>query len=197
MGVPQTEEDKDDKETIPFPHHQSNVSIDSNLNNSSSNGEIDDLGADDMEDDEVIVLEADNRDFFENEMMQYFERGGPLGETNDGGGLGINKKMKNLNTDEQVCRICLGEEDDPVMNPLLSPCKCTGSMGLIHVECLKEWLKGKKIQRIGETVSTYFWKNLECELCKTRFPIEIELSNKQKVPILDYETPIFQQDEQP
>lgn len=133
-----------------------------------------------MEDDEVIVLEADNRDLFDNEMIQYFERGGPSGEL--GGvsnfGLGVNSKLKNLNPDEQLCRICLGEEEENVMNPLLSPCKCTGSMGLIHVECLKEWLKGKKIQRIGETVSTYFWKNLECELCKTRFPIEIELKNK-------------------
>ena len=82
-------------------------------------------------------------------------------------------------------------------NPLLSPCKCTGSMGLIHIECLKEWLKGKKIQRLGEAVSTYFWKNLECELCKTRFPVEIELKNKQKVAILDYEIPVYQHDEQP
>ena len=128
-----------------------------------------------MEDDEVIVLEADNPDLFDHEMMQYFDRRGAEG-TN--GGLGANQKIKNLNPDEQLCRICLGEEDDSMLNPLLSPCKCTGSMGLIHVECLKEWLKGKKIQRIGETVSTYFWKNLECELCKTRFPIEIELKNK-------------------
>ena len=132
------------------------------------------MGADDIEDDEVIVLEADNSEIFHNEMMQFFERGSGHGDTINGG-LGINHKLKNLNPDEQLCRICLGEEDDTVTNPLLSPCKCTGSMGLIHVECLKEWLKGKKIQRIGETVSTYFWKNLECELCKTRFPIEIEL----------------------
>ena len=70
-------------------------------------------------------------------------------------------------------------------------------MGLIHLDCLKEWLKGKKIQRQGEIVSTYFWKNLECELCKQRFPIEIELKNKQKVAILDYELPVYEADEQP
>lgn len=46
---------------------------------------------------------------------------------------------------EGVCRICLGEEDDALNNPLFSPCKCAGSMGLIHLECLKEWLKSKKI----------------------------------------------------
>jgi len=46
-------------------------------------------------------------------------------------------------------------------------------------------------------VSTYFWKNLECELCKQRFPIEIELKNKQKVAILDYELPVYEADEAP
>ena len=43
--------------------------VDSRINKSSSGAEIDDLGADDMEDDEVIVLEADNPDFFDHEMM--------------------------------------------------------------------------------------------------------------------------------
>ena len=108
----------------------------------------------------------------------------------------MNEKLKEQ-IDEQVCRICLGEEEDPDSDPLFSPCKCTGSMGLIHLSCLKQWLQGKKIQRLGEVVSTYFWKNLECELCKTRFPIEIELKNKQKVVILDYDFPIFEPDEQP
>ena len=99
--------------------------MDSQVNHSSSEGEIDDLGADDMEDDEVIVLEADNPDVFDHEMMQYFERGGPSGGgLTSGGGLGVNRKIKNLGQDEQICRICLGEEEDSVLNPLLSPCKC-------------------------------------------------------------------------
>jgi E3 ubiquitin-protein ligase DOA10 len=95
-------------------------------------------------------------------MMQYFER--VNGESaKNGGGL---KNKINLEDLEGVCRICLGEEEDALNDPLFSPCKCAGSMGLIHLQCLKEWLKNKKIQRIGEVVSTYFWKNLECELCK-------------------------------
>lgn len=159
---------------------------------------------DDMEDDEVIVLEADNEDFIDQDLMQYFER------ATSGGGGGrenlsqINEKEKNSEGGrhnerdlEGVCRICLGEEDEPNTNPLFSPCICAGSMGLIHLECLKEWLKGKKIQRQGEIVSTYFWKNLECELCKQRFPIEIELKSKQKVAILDYELPVYEADEAP
>ena len=38
---------------------------------------------------------------------------------------------------------------------------------------------------------------MECELCKCRFPVEIELLNKKKVAILDYELPEYQNDEQP
>ena len=64
-----------------------------------------------MEDDEVIVLEADNNDFFDNEMMQYFERGSGFGDPVNGG-LGVNHKLKDIAPDEQLCRICLGEEDD-------------------------------------------------------------------------------------
>lgn len=118
--------------------------------------------------------------------MQYFEK-------NENPSIKIAKDADL----EGVCRICLGEEDDGLGNPLFSPCKCAGSMGLIHLECLREWLKSKKIQRIGEVVSTYFWKNLECELCKERFPIEIELKNKTKVNVLDYDLPAYEADEQP
>jgi len=32
-----------------------------------------------------------------------------------------------------VCRICLGEEDEPDVNPLFSPCMCAGSMELSHL----------------------------------------------------------------
>jgi len=104
-------------------------------------------------------------------MLQFFSK--PEDKTNISTGEGLN--AANKGDLENVCRICLGEEDEPATNPLFSPCMCAGSMGLIHLECLKEWLKGKKVQRQGEVVSTYFWKNLECELCKQRLPIEIEL----------------------
>ena len=37
-------------------------------------------------------------------------------------------------SDQQICRICLSEEEDN--NLLISPCCCTGSMKHIHVTCL-------------------------------------------------------------
>ena len=108
-------------------------------------------------DDDVIVLRGYQDDNFSQHMLQYFTNGAVAAE---------DKKLPANIDEENVCRICLGEEEDVQTNPLFSPCACAGSMGLIHLDCLKEWLRGKKIQRLGQVVSTYFWKNLECELCK-------------------------------
>lgn len=152
----------------------------------------DDLGASEIEDDEVIVIEADNHDLVEQDMIQYLERS--VNASVEGRGMPVNA---NADDGEQVCRICLGEEEDAQNDPLFSPCICAGSMGLIHLTCLKEWLKSKKIQRKGEVVSTFFWKNLECELCKQRFPVEIELADKRKFLILDYDLPEYEANDQP
>ena len=57
-------------------------------------------------------------------------------------------------SEEAVCKICWGteaedrennpdgEEDEP--NPLISPCKCTGTQGTIHLKCLRSWLETKR-----------------------------------------------------
>ena len=39
----------------------------------------------------------------------------------------------------KICRICYGD-DNTDKNPLIYPCKCSGSMKFIHYECLKTWL---------------------------------------------------------
>lgn len=59
-------------------------------------------------------------------------------------------------------------------------------MKYIHISCLKEWLNGKKLVYHGERVKSFFWKALECELCKTPF------ENKMKdtlFDIMDFEWP--------
>ena len=66
-----------------------------------------------------------------------------------------------------VCRICLSEEEPD--NGLICPCACSGSMGQIHTSCLKSWLNSKKVVFEGVKVTSYFWKALECELCKQPF----------------------------
>lgn len=49
------------------------------------------------------------------------------------------KTIKRSNT-PLVCRICLGDDDEPIDNPLITPCKCAGTMSCIHIKCLIEWL---------------------------------------------------------
>ncbi|XP_075534486.1 uncharacterized protein LOC142568371 [Dermacentor variabilis] len=52
-----------------------------------------------------------------------------------------------------ICRICHeGDQQDP----LVSLCRCSGTMGLVHVTCLERWLNARNIDH--------------CELCHHRFP---------------------------
>lgn len=71
--------------------------------------------------------------------------------------------------DETICKICLGNEPTKD-NPLLAPCKCTGSVKFIHYECLKFWLSKKQHTNEKKNVISYFWKAFECELCKSIYP---------------------------
>lgn len=88
-----------------------------------------------------------------------------------------------------VCRICLMEENE-VDNPLFAPCKCAGSMRFIHHGCLKTWFANKRIMKASSIVTTYFWKNLECELCKTAYPYETRsLDGRKMLNIIEYDTP--------
>ena len=48
----------------------------------------------------------------------------------------IEKTNKKIN--KQICRICLNDENDP-NNPMMNPCKCSGTMKYIHFFCLKQW----------------------------------------------------------
>jgi E3 ubiquitin-protein ligase DOA10 len=71
-----------------------------------------------------------------------------------------------------VCRICLSD-DITSDNPLISPCKCSGTMKMIHIECLRSWLNSKCSIKDNNSVKTYCWKAMECELCKHRLPDRI------------------------
>lgn len=100
-----------------------------------------------------------------------------------------------------LCRICLSEEsEDPKSNPLFSPCKCAGTMKYIHLECLQEWLNSRMITKETESTKTYYWKNLDCELCKTSFPNHVRPPGKQidvSLHIVKYDKPFYQEDDSP
>lgn len=78
-----------------------------------------------------------------------------------------------------VCRICLGDTQTEE-NPMISPCKCSGTMKFIHIDCLQEWLKSRlNCHESGAAVS-YFWQTLDCELCKEDFPTTIQINGETR-----------------
>ena len=99
-------------------------------------------------------------------------------------------------SDEAVCRICLcSEQEDPEgdlgdgdPNPLISPCNCMGTMGIIHFKCLRHWLETKRSKREHKGQTTIKFNKLDCELCKQPFPFKILYKN-QIVDIVGVEKP--------
>jgi len=71
---------------------------------------------------------------------------------------------------ERKCRFCWASEATPE-NPLLGTCKCAGTMGQIHYQCLSAWLQTRQQSKLSANFSTYFWKAFECEICKTAYPL--------------------------
>eukprot|EP00986_Skeletonema_menzelii_P002841 scaffold833_cov145-Skeletonema_menzelii.AAC.1 len=56
--------------------------------------------------------------------------------------------------EEEECRVCRGPAEEG--RPLFKPCKCSGSIGLTHQDCLTSWLDVTR----GDG---------KCELCSTKF----------------------------
>ena len=88
----------------------------------------------------------------------------------------------NKNKNKKICRICYMEEMDKKTNPLIKPCKCSGSMKYIHYECLLHWLKtkvliSKNIYNNNGFFSIYSLDLIECELCKNQLPNYIKHKN--------------------
>ncbi|CAI2387497.1 unnamed protein product [Moneuplotes crassus] len=92
---------------------------------------------------------------------------------------------------ENSCRICLDEEFDDQDNPMISPCKCTGSVKQVHLECLKEWIQNKRNIRNLHNTRSFNWKDLKCELCKSIYENEFYHKSK-RYKLLNYEDEMTQ-----
>ncbi|XP_048365769.1 E3 ubiquitin-protein ligase MARCHF1 isoform X3 [Sphaerodactylus townsendi] len=66
--------------------------------------------------------------------------------------------------DISECRICHCEGDDE--NPLITPCRCTGTLRFVHQACLHQWIKSSDTRC--------------CELCKYDFIMETKLKPLRK-----------------
>ena len=101
------------------------------------------------------------------------------------------KEIYKVQGSSGTCRICLCEEstnDDQLM----SLCSCSGTMGLTHTNCLKNWLSSKITSNIHKNIQVYEWKSFHCELCGFKYPRQIQLSGIAvdlvaiKKPLTDY-----------
>jgi hypothetical protein len=89
--------------------------------------------------------------------------------------------------EESVCRVCYDGEKDH-SNPLLSHCKCDGSVKYIHLECMKLWLRSKVTVQTSDVSETYHWKSLECDICKTELPLTLKYKGR-KLDLFDFDKP--------
>ena len=74
---------------------------------------------------------------------------------------------------EFKCRFCW-QTQATKENPLLKSCLCAGSVGCVHLDCLKSWLEIKKVSKISKNLDSYYWKSFECEICKKAYPLMIK-----------------------
>lgn len=86
------------------------------------------------------------------------------------------EESEKVDKSQAVCRVCWERETES--NPLLSQCRCSGSIQFIHLDCLRHWLAGKVTTRESEGCVTYLWKTLECEVCKTALPLVLHHKGK-------------------
>uniref|UniRef100_A0A182IPJ0 Uncharacterized protein n=1 Tax=Anopheles atroparvus TaxID=41427 RepID=A0A182IPJ0_ANOAO len=73
-------------------------------------------------------------------------------EESTAGGYGSTSSQVSQSSGD-ICRICHCESD--TLNPLLTPCYCSGSLKFVHQTCLQQWLTASETNA--------------CELCKFPF----------------------------
>ena len=89
--------------------------------------------------------------------------------------------------EEMVCRICY-ERQQTRDNPLLSPCRCDGTVKYLHLNCLKLWIKSKVTTRQTENSVSYQWKTIECDICKLELPLILKTKTAQ-VSLFEHDRP--------
>jgi E3 ubiquitin-protein ligase DOA10 len=71
---------------------------------------------------------------------------------------------------ERICRVCL-QGDDQALGPLIHPCKCDGTLRVIHTECLKLWVLTRQRDP----------KFAKCEICHKKYSIEVSYTTETKL----------------
>ena len=97
----------------------------------------------------------------------------------------ISANSEKNSTSRPICRICYMSNSD-IENPLVSPCKCNGSMKFIHFKCLKHSIEVNLTKKIEQHFKYYIWKNYSCEICKEEYPKYLKIKDSL-YPLVDLE----------
>ena len=121
--------------------------------------------------DKIQVLNLNKNKIIDNNKLNADE------ENNINDNSNKNNKIQKKNL---LCRICYMEEEDAVEDPLVQPCKCSGSLKYIHLKCLKHWIFTRSCMKVesNECCSVFVFKEVECEICKTKLPDLISHNGK-------------------
>jgi hypothetical protein len=84
--------------------------------------------------------------------------------------------------DGMPCRICLLEGSGGDEDPLIEACNCRGSIQYVHLGCLRYWINGR-LCLSDSSKHAYLFRQLACELCKTNYPVEVQMAGG-KVPLV-------------
>ena len=96
--------------------------------------------------------------------------------------IAISKNIEGTPT----CRICLGEHVNDY-DPLICPCKCSGTTKYIHLLCLRKWMKTqiKEKTTSSDFYQIFSYERSQCELCKNEYP-EYYRMNGKLFELLDF-----------
>ena len=91
---------------------------------------------------------------------------------------------------KRECRICFMDENDSE-ELLINPCSCKGTSEYVHIKCIQDWINSKMKKKINFGVSCFYWKKLNCEVCKVSLPdlIEYKTDKYELIPIERPDTP--------
>lgn len=85
---------------------------------------------------------------------------------------------------KDMCRICYRTDSD-FENPLVAPCKCTGSMRYIHLRCLQSAIASKFTIAQNSNFTMITWKSYECEICLSEYP-KYMIHKSKTYSMIDY-----------
>jgi len=94
------------------------------------------------------------------------------------------KDCNSVETAKKQCRICLMDETD-CEEVLVNPCDCKGTSAYVHIKCLQDWISSKVKKKVNPSATCFYWKKLNCEICKVSLPdlVDIEGQKLELIPI--------------